>query len=110
MLRISKSRHPNLQSAICNPQFAFTLVEMLVVISIIAVLAALTLPAIYGVKRVAQAAACRNNLRQLALATMQFETAHRKLPASRTFWNDPAYRTTGSIPRAGPRLARHPKR
>ncbi len=48
---------------------AFTLVELLVVIAVIAVLTALILPALARGKQSAFRAACLNNLRQLSLAT-----------------------------------------
>jgi prepilin-type N-terminal cleavage/methylation domain-containing protein/prepilin-type processing-associated H-X9-DG protein len=51
---------------------AFTLIELLVVISIIAVLAAMLLPAIKMVRDSAQTATCGNNLRQLALAVESY--------------------------------------
>ena len=66
---------------------AFTLVEMLVVISIIAVLASLILPATVMVREAARRLLCSNNLHNLFLAVQQFETSHGHLPASRTFWN-----------------------
>jgi type II secretory pathway pseudopilin PulG len=64
---------------------------MLVVISIIAILAALLLPAIHAGISSARRTACTNNLRQLGIAVRQFDTARSQLPASRTFFNNPAY-------------------
>ena len=78
---------------------AFTLVEMLVVISIIAILAALLLPAINGAREMARRASCSNNLKNLALAVQQFDQAKGQLPASRTFWNNPTYLT--KVPASG---------
>src|SRR5438067_188585 len=75
---------------------AFTLVEMLVVISIIAVLAALLLPAVQMAREAGRRAQCSNNLRNLALAIQQFDTAKGYYPASRTFWNDPTYQMTAT--------------
>ena len=69
---------------------AFTLVEMLVVIAIIGILAALILPAIAMAREAARKASCSNNLRQISLAAIQFEMAKGYLPASRTFLNVPS--------------------
>jgi prepilin-type N-terminal cleavage/methylation domain-containing protein/prepilin-type processing-associated H-X9-DG protein len=55
-----------------NSQRAFTLVEMLVVIAVIGILAALSLPAFNGVKDRARKAACLNNSRQINLGVRMY--------------------------------------
>jgi prepilin-type processing-associated H-X9-DG protein len=59
---------------------AITLVELLVVIAIIAALVALLLPAVQKARESARRTSCVNNLRQLGLATQNFESAKRHLP------------------------------
>jgi prepilin-type N-terminal cleavage/methylation domain-containing protein len=66
-------------------QSGFTLVEMLVVISIIVVLAGLLLPAVQAAREVARRASCGNNLKQLGIATRSFEASKRYMPAARSF-------------------------
>ena len=55
---------------------AFTLVELLVVIGIIAILAALMLPAIVKSKSIAQRVTCINNQKQLQMAHTIFSDDH----------------------------------
>lgn len=62
---------------------AFTLVELLVVIAIIGILVALLLPAVQAAREAARRAACQNNLKQLALAMLNYSSANRALPFSK---------------------------
>jgi len=86
----------------------FTLVELLVVIAIIGVLVALLLPAVQAAREAARRMNCQSNMKNLALAALNYEGAKGKLPAAMA--NSFVTGRTGIpefLPYQGPQLSWH---
>lgn len=81
----ANARGPRCERSAASRQ-AFTLVELLVVIAIIGILVAMLLPAVQAAREAARRMQCTNNVKNVVLATLNYEAAQSELPPGGIHW------------------------
>lgn len=87
-----------------NPKYrsaAFTIVELLVVIAIIGILTSLLIPAVQLAREAGRRSQCVNNLKQIGLAYLQYESAYQAFPPSAIQPPPPTYDDIVKYPPVG---------
>jgi prepilin-type N-terminal cleavage/methylation domain-containing protein len=79
-MELKRNKIRNTQYAIRNTRYAFTLVELLIVVAILGILAAMTLPILQGHITEAKEAAAKDNLRILRNAIELYAAQHNGIP------------------------------
>ena len=78
--RLANSAHPRCRTARRHPQLAFTLVELLVVMGIIGILAAMLVPAVIKMKEKAKVTTAKLEISKIVQAIASYEAAYSHLP------------------------------
>jgi len=81
----------NTSRRILNSAGAFTLIELLLVLSIIGLLMALMMPAVQNAREAARRTQCRNHLKQIGLGIHHYAEVHGCLPMGRVPIHDPRF-------------------